>query len=461
VSVTVPICEMHPNTRLVLVDIPGLNEAKMGNKYKDYVKSKWHMFDCVIVVMDAKQGVNTDDQVELFRFVKSNQTIRWQPVIILCNKVDDPDDEEQAEMMIEARQEVEKIFAVTNREKSLQQLLSIKDSVKKHLQHLPAFLRIATNDAYFLQTAHLLTFDQFRQFDDKLLLDKYGKNIIGRLRWNKLSQETRMKELYDYASDPDTFQESLSGSNFQQFTKVFGICIGKPEMQLNLVVDRLKATLCCIQQCDQFVDLHKIYKEVAHLCENKSILPQAETDIWRQFSKIWEKSKEDALLSFDADPLCISVVAKPIVALEDFHGFVNNKFQYKKQEIAKAVVQLLSTTVLNMMNKLVYHAGSSKSGSKWSSLQPQDWIVIWSSILLVASDPIFYESFGTLKVKIEELLFDARWADKDEKRRGYQYAPMPSTTVMKIPESLADPQHFGHIAWRYCKFMDRETEKKT
>jgi hypothetical protein len=70
-------CEMHPDTCLVLVDVPGLNEAHMGTKYKEYLASKLHTFDCVIVVMDGKQGVNTDDQINLLKLVKERQSVRW------------------------------------------------------------------------------------------------------------------------------------------------------------------------------------------------------------------------------------------------------------------------------------------------------------------------------------------------------------------------------------------------
>jgi GTPase SAR1 family protein len=63
------------------------------------------------------------------------------PVIILCNKVDDPDDEEQAGLIAEARLKVEEIFGVGCRRR-----LSAKSS--KHGQTRfgqvsPAFIPIS------------------------------------------------------------------------------------------------------------------------------------------------------------------------------------------------------------------------------------------------------------------------------------------------------------------------------
>lgn len=108
-----PLCEMRPDTSLVIVDIPGLNEAGSSDMYRDYVSDHWDTYDCVIVVMDAEKGVNTDEQVSLLEFVKEKQqTCNDVPVIVLCSKVDDPSNEEIASMANEVREKVEEVFNV-------------------------------------------------------------------------------------------------------------------------------------------------------------------------------------------------------------------------------------------------------------------------------------------------------------------------------------------------------------
>eukprot|EP00980_Cylindrotheca_fusiformis_P030895 scaffold25600_cov162-Cylindrotheca_fusiformis.AAC.1 len=57
------VCEMRKDTRLVIVAIPGINEAGASNKYRDYVEEKWNNFDCIVVVMDGRQGVNTEEKM--------------------------------------------------------------------------------------------------------------------------------------------------------------------------------------------------------------------------------------------------------------------------------------------------------------------------------------------------------------------------------------------------------------
>ena len=96
IEIAEQLCEMRSDTRLTIVDIPGINEAGASSKYRDYVIEKWHTFDCIVAVMDARQGVNTEEQLGLLELIKDNcQTIKEIPVIILCNKVDESEDKEQ------------------------------------------------------------------------------------------------------------------------------------------------------------------------------------------------------------------------------------------------------------------------------------------------------------------------------------------------------------------------------
>lgn len=79
-------------------------------------------FHAVVVVMDGRQGVNTSTRSARCRccnFVKANlKSKKNLPVVILSNKIDDPDDEEQAELALEAQKDVEKIFDVSDRQKA-------------------------------------------------------------------------------------------------------------------------------------------------------------------------------------------------------------------------------------------------------------------------------------------------------------------------------------------------------
>jgi small GTP-binding protein len=98
-----PLCPMRKDTKLVLIDIPGLNEAGSNDLYRTYVNEHWDTFDCVIAVME--------EQVQLLQLIQQNATKQKSvPVIVLCNKVDDPDDDEVQMLVTEVRQKVHEVF---------------------------------------------------------------------------------------------------------------------------------------------------------------------------------------------------------------------------------------------------------------------------------------------------------------------------------------------------------------
>jgi GTPase SAR1 family protein len=106
-----PLCTMHKHTSLVLIDIPGLNEAGSKSLYSNFVNDMWTTFDCVVAVMDVFQGVNTEEQVQLLQLIKDNVDSKKEiPVIVLCNKVDDLENEEVMMLVDEVRQKVDDIF---------------------------------------------------------------------------------------------------------------------------------------------------------------------------------------------------------------------------------------------------------------------------------------------------------------------------------------------------------------
>ena len=126
-----PICEMRKDTKLTIIDIPGINDSESGTVYKNYVASNWDTFDCVVVVTDVLQGVNTVEQVELLKFVKENNYSKKPiPTIILGNKLDDPKDTDTLTLVKETREKTIEIFGKHCSEQSLEKLLKIAEQRK-------------------------------------------------------------------------------------------------------------------------------------------------------------------------------------------------------------------------------------------------------------------------------------------------------------------------------------------
>jgi GTPase SAR1 family protein len=241
------ICEMRSDTHLVVVEIPGINEAGATTKYTKYIQDKWDTFDCAVVVMDAKLGVNTDDHLTLLSVVQKNLQERKNiPVIIVANKVDEPDDKEQALLLSELCATIEKTFAVSCRMKALQEIVDGGNVINTDTL-FPAFISMSAVHAYIYRAASTMDQDRFQQFDVDLI-DKIGREEIGRTKWKGLSEEEHYQTVFKIVTDADMCTAGLQTSNYDKFIQVLTFAVGGMEKQTELIkkqIDVEAAKISC------------------------------------------------------------------------------------------------------------------------------------------------------------------------------------------------------------------------
>merc|ERR1719491_1354158 len=105
-----------------------------------------------------QKGVNTVEQVDLLKFVKSNCSKHKEiPLVVVCNKVDEPDDIELMSLVDEARVEVARIFEVSDRKKSVDTMLEDECSTSKVG---PAFVPMSAENAFLYRAASGLQCDE-------------------------------------------------------------------------------------------------------------------------------------------------------------------------------------------------------------------------------------------------------------------------------------------------------------
>lgn len=103
------------------------------------MNENWHAFDIAIVVVDGRQGVNTEEQLDILKLAKNNVESKKEiPVILLLNKVDDPHGEEQRHLLGEFRASTEELFGVSDRLESLEDLLRWAGKHTSNTVHSPS-----------------------------------------------------------------------------------------------------------------------------------------------------------------------------------------------------------------------------------------------------------------------------------------------------------------------------------
>jgi GTPase SAR1 family protein len=389
VTLPEPLCEMRNDTQLVLIDIPGLNEQGSREKYQTYVRHRWKTWDCVIVVMDAVHGVNSEEQVQLLETVHHlYDSVKKIPIIILCNKLDDPEDEERMAIVREVQNKVESIFDVNCRQHALEELLLLfqsgdddtkdddKDETNSQRSLYPVFLPIAAAKAFLYRAASRLSLEQFQQQEQQRFnIDSLVRDEVGRFQFNKMSPRERYEVAYKVLSDPTQYQERLASTNFDKFLTVLARSVGGEQVQRRLIHQQLVVTLNDItledfldQKVQAIADQHQAIGGTI----GSSTGPLVRARFWKLFDAFLEKAFQryrtdmDVLgLSRAVDLLCnyskLSDTLTPVRAEEAIDIFQALKRVFKFQcQIIEEKAKVWNVAQAAFMNRWI------KVGTTWT-----------------------------------------------------------------------------------------------
>jgi GTPase SAR1 family protein len=432
------LCKMRPDTKLVLVDIPGINEAGASHKYRDYVTDHWHAFDCVVCVLDGTLGVNTEEQMGLLNLVKDNTTkIKDMPVIFLCNKVDEPEFDEPQVLVRAARQAVETIFQVGCREKALDAVLEKVTDVDSHLhtsggqqQLFPVFIPISALRAFiYYQAASLKSRDEFHTTMDKDHILKLGKENVAGNKWRKLSEKEKLDKAFEVVSDPEQCREGLATSNFDKFLQVLSYSVGGEktqvsilEKQIRVLTARLSPNVC-------------LARELRIILERSNALGKPTNELKHMFWNLFKDCEAQAFERFKG-PGHVASLADAMKQLTEYSVLVKEAGWDDEESVIKGRMKTMIRRQFGVLFEQAHEHSSfvdtdtvdmSSTEMTWESLPPGGWEVIFRSILMVANECVCYENFGREIVWLENFLHWTR-----EQLGGAASSLSSSTTVCPL-----------------------------
>eukprot|EP00934_Nitzschia_sp_Nitz4_P001202 Nitzschia sp. Nitz4//scaffold62_size106224//10836//12545//NITZ4_004341-RA/size106224-processed-gene-0.45-mRNA-1//-1//CDS//3329555811//1202//frame0 len=460
----VELCKCHRNAKVVVVDVPGINEADSSNKYRKYVLENWFDFDLVLLTMDARHGVNSEEQVELLEFVKNNlKTEKNIPVFVLFNKIDELDFKEKKTILDEARSKVSAIFGVPENRNLVEEIATGKMKGLTELKdrngtYMPIFLPISIRNAYVYRLASEVDVNRFCSLEQDLL-EAIGMEQIGLRQWSKLSEEQKFKEAYQAISDPSIYEEGLTSSNFAAFSVLLSFCIGGDTTQLSLIAAQIEAATARLRPTPSLAKIVEgIWKK------NKAINPSGKAGFSRKLEKLfWHNFKllREANMSFEEAPMILDV-------LRAYYDLMNRTLgQEKAQEVIEEAVSYVDSLMVVEI-------------PRWKQYIGLDRLVRFEQALVMAGDQQFLTYFGGLKMVLEVerqvSIFDlsktktavkttttrSKTMDKNTTKHHYNWAVtdgvwsasgVGAASLAKYRPS--DTRHHGHIFWLFCQWMDK------
>ena len=382
--------EMRDDTKLVLVDVPGINEAGASKKYKDYVSNKWHTFDCVILVLDGRQGVNTEEQVALLKLAKDNcKKVRQIPLIVLLNKIDDPEDEEHQLIVKETTKKIEELFKVSDRAKWLAQITSGKArSNNKAGVSSPIVVPVSAVNAYIYRAAASLTLEDFKAKIDNSLVEKLGKEAYGR-RWKKFKDAEKYEKAFEVIQDDDQYEDGLDASRFKDLLLAMAFLIGGKTTQKRMIEDQIDDAKSRLDPSMDYVqELRTIYKKSIRLG-----VASAAKQVHSRFLELHKTSVENAFTEFSKSPFEVHHLAKPMEELLSFWGLTSDMDVLDSNKAGEIVKQAKRM----VLRQLDYVFGSTlKDQNLWQEVSIDDMVLICGSMLGSIRDGSLDEHLGPL-----------------------------------------------------------------
>ncbi|CAJ1951466.1 unnamed protein product [Cylindrotheca closterium] len=205
------------------------------------------------------------------------------------------------------------------------------------------------------------------------------------------------------------------------------------------------------------------------------------SDLWRQTLVVVKYSDTLKFLSALVDEIMEYDKLVHEAGLKFVRSYMEETFGYFLRHHLQTLCQKASDGLLYYS----YMDPNIPQGS-FASLTPMDWNRVFRSILLLRYDAHFCQEFGNEIVWMEYLIDQANSAIVPDMTGQARLKPVahnqrqmfmkPATTnatanaglglllpsngfnlsqtVLEIPPSFSDPNHFAHVAWRYCAFLE-------
>mmetsp|Transcript_19929 Transcript_19929/g.56449 ORF Transcript_19929/g.56449 Transcript_19929/m.56449 type:complete len:672 (+) Transcript_19929:286-2301(+) len=433
INVDTPIVAMRTDTNLVVVDIPGINEAGTAKIYKKHVADKWSTFDCAIVVMDALQGVNTDEQVNILKFVKENNTKHKDiPIIVVGNKVDNPDDEEQMELVEEVREKVTQVFGSGCRNAALEAIVRGKGTEHRVDENpFAAFVPISAMHAFVYRTASSLPLKDFEKLGMGLI-DKIGLEEVSRFKWKKFNKKKKIQVAFDSIHNDDDYKERIAATNFDSLLSVLEYCLGGQEVQAKLIKKQIQVELARLVPTSIGAgELKNCFEDVLKKCKGVGI--SADTVIKPAFKSFYKVGQTLALAEFSLS-VDIDMLGKCAMFLREYGELSADVGWQSECENVSRWMHLLNEKMFDVIidkygewdlatwyGKCHPSNAWVKVSKSWASLSPKDWTTLLESVTLCMNEKYAVDSFGKQRVLFDDWkiqmsrLCDDRFSVRDEK----------------------------------------------
>jgi small GTP-binding protein len=216
----------NPNLNFKLYDLPGLNDQSTSHIYMNWARNNFHLFDCVILVIDINSGLNTTDEINICELIFSKMAeFQHVNLIILANKCDEID--YRNGQYIVCNKEKEEIF----NEQIIPTLNRLKECFKIDEMRCN-IIKFCSKNAFIYRTIQHNTSVNTRKHLDENHLHEMIQLEVLRSEWLRLSdpeKEEKINCLIDrLRCDVEMYERNMILSGFVKLKEILNNVVNNP-----------------------------------------------------------------------------------------------------------------------------------------------------------------------------------------------------------------------------------------
>ncbi len=230
-------------------DIPGLNDARTKSVYYNYLKSNFHKFNIVILMIDINSGLNTSDEIDILRLITENTKYQKETnkkeiyTIVVVNKADD------MQIKVDKKTNKETLYLADELNEMFQQvILTVNEEFKKMdiSNHLIDILPLCGLDAYLYRM--ISRYGKSYHLKDSEIL-KIGINEMGK-KFSKKSKDEQRQDVISIIENKNFVNDMIKLSGFEGFEKSLYNFLQKDNMAQKLLISNINYEMNKLERYD-------------------------------------------------------------------------------------------------------------------------------------------------------------------------------------------------------------------
>jgi small GTP-binding protein len=335
----------NPNLNFKLYDLPGLNDQSTSHIYMKWASDNFHLFDCIILVIDINSGLNTSDEINICELIFSKMAeFSHVNLIILANKCDEIDYRNGQYIVCNREKEEifnEQIIPTLNRMKEKHKIDEMRCNI----------IKFCSKNAFIYRIIQHNTSANAKKYLDENHLHEMIQLEVLRSEWLRLSdseKEDKINCLIDrLRCDVEMYEKNMILSGFVKLKEILNNVVNNPviiqpfyEKIIRNLIEKDDITK---EQCLEYL---KMIDSLSLDTELKSFLVQSIINFYvEDFYNDYYFGKNYYTIN------CYIKIFEDLHTFQQFEDYIIS-LKYTQLDIKKSTIKFFNCVIDNFLNKI-------------------------------------------------------------------------------------------------------------